>query len=92
MEALGGKVYVVGLDISETVLRYGHSENPELPLSLGDAVNLPFKEEIFDAVFIISGLEHMQRTSPVLKEVRRVLKDGGILYLCLHKEYLDPFL
>lgn len=42
---------------------------------LGDACNLDFKDEEFDAVFMGDVLEHIEFPRQALKEARRVLKD-----------------
>jgi SAM-dependent methyltransferase len=53
----------------------------------GDAHNLPFVENIFDAIFGRFILEHCHTPKIVLQECTRILKPGGILYLATS---LDP--
>ncbi|MDO8584849.1 MAG: class I SAM-dependent methyltransferase [bacterium] len=44
----------------------------------GDAHNLPFQDESFDAVICKSVLEHVEDPFRVVAELRRVLKPGGL--------------
>jgi len=50
----------------------------------GDVLNLPFKNNMFDFVFCNGVLHHTKNTYKGLKEIFRVLKKGGAvwLYLC----------
>ncbi|TWP49960.1 class I SAM-dependent methyltransferase [Lentzea tibetensis] len=65
---------LVGLDASMTLLR-GHPE----PRVLGDAVALPFRDGVFDAVTAINVLYHLPDPAVALREAHRVLKPGGLL-------------
>ena len=42
---------------------------------------IPFQDEIFDAVTIVSTLDHIEDPMPVLKEAKRVLKKGGRIFI-----------
>lgn len=44
---------------------------------LADAQNLPFRSNIFDCVFLVSVLEHVQKPWVVAQEISRILKTGG---------------
>lgn len=50
-----------------------------LSLSVADGAHLPFADEYFDKVICSEVLEHIPDYEPVLKELVRVLKTGGIL-------------
>lgn len=65
---------LVGLDASMTLLR-GHPA----PRVLGDAVALPFRDGVFDAVTAINMLYHLPDPVVALREAHRVLKPGGLL-------------
>jgi demethylmenaquinone methyltransferase/2-methoxy-6-polyprenyl-1,4-benzoquinol methylase len=78
-----GKVY--GIDISEgmlntTSLRLAKSGlSKRVELQCGDALNLPYLENFFDAVYISFALELFDTPDipVVLQQFRRVLKNGG---------------
>jgi len=48
---------------------------------IGDAAFLPFKEEIFSLVICQAVLEHVENPSQSVKEIQRVLKKKGIVYV-----------
>jgi len=43
-----------------------------------DGIKLPFEDNYFDLIYCKQVLEHVRHPSPLLKEVQRVLKPGGI--------------
>jgi len=49
-------------------------------LSLGDAAHLPYKDNEYDGAFVCFFLEHVGSPIEILKEVRRVLRPGGLIY------------
>lgn len=42
---------------------------------------LPFPDSVFDAIIMFDVIEHVQRPEKIIKEVKRVLKNKGILYV-----------
>jgi demethylmenaquinone methyltransferase/2-methoxy-6-polyprenyl-1,4-benzoquinol methylase len=48
----------------------------------GDAVRLPFRDGVFDAVTISFGLRNIADTGAALAEMRRVTRPGGRLVIC----------
>jgi SAM-dependent methyltransferase len=56
---------------------------------LGIGERLPFKSEVFDAVFSLAVLEHVKNPFESAREIVRVLKPGGILYVVV--PFLQPF-
>jgi SAM-dependent methyltransferase len=66
----------IGLDISPTAARFYHK-----PFVQGSATDLPFCDEEFDALWSIYVLEHVPTPEQALTEMRRVVKDGGLLFL-----------
>jgi len=71
----------VGLDISITNLKKAKQRNPNGLFVLGDAENLPFKNEIFDHTFIVQVLHHLPDYKRCFREVNRVLRVGAKLYI-----------
>jgi demethylmenaquinone methyltransferase / 2-methoxy-6-polyprenyl-1,4-benzoquinol methylase len=74
--------YVVPCDFSIGMLEEGKRRNPWLPLTAGDAQNLPFRDDVFDAVTISFGLRNVQDTERALRELYRVTKPGGRVVVC----------
>lgn len=65
-----------GLDISPTAARFYHKN-----FVLGSATSMPFPDGTFDLVWSVDVLEHVPNPEQALREIRRVAKDGAILYL-----------
>jgi SAM-dependent methyltransferase len=77
--ARAADVTVVGVDISESMVRQ-RGEDPFLPLNVvGDMEALPFADESFDAVLFVAALHHVPDALPALREAWRVLRPGGSL-------------
>jgi SAM-dependent methyltransferase len=66
----------VGLDISPTARRYFHK-----PFVEASATDMPFHDNEFDAAWSVWVLEHVPKPEQALVEIRRVVKDGGLLFL-----------
>jgi demethylphylloquinol methyltransferase len=73
---------VVGLDFSEQMLTYARRSTYE-PLQSqidwvqGDALALPFADQIFDAGTMSFGLRNLTNIPQAFQELRRVLKPGA---------------
>lgn len=64
-----------GLDISPTVARFYHKK-----FVLGSATAMPFPDDSFDGAWSIWVLEHVPNPEQALLEIRRVMRDGGVIY------------
>jgi SAM-dependent methyltransferase len=64
------------LDISPSVRRFFHK-----PFVLASDTLMPFADNQFDAAWSIWVLEHVPNPEAALVEMRRVVKDGGLVYL-----------
>jgi ubiquinone/menaquinone biosynthesis C-methylase UbiE len=69
---------VKGIDISKEELKYAKIEAPKAEFKLGDANRLPYKDSEFDIVLSALVMGHIKDWNKPLKEIRRVLKKGGI--------------
>ena len=65
-----------GLDISPTAKRFFHKR-----FVLGSATLMPLEDNEFDAVWTIWVFEHVPNPEAALREMRRVTKDGGVVFL-----------
>lgn len=75
---------VVGTDFSEAMLGRARREVPHSKLVRNNGLVLPLKSESFDAVLLFAVLtcipsDHHQQV--LVREVERVLRPGGLLYL-----------
>ncbi len=85
---------VIGVDISDEAINYArqHYKRENIKFSVGDATHLNFlKEKEFDTVVSFEVIEHIAAYFQYLKEIRRVLKDDGILIISTpNKKYHSP--
>jgi SAM-dependent methyltransferase len=70
---------VIGVDFAPNMVAEARRLHPHATFQEGDAEDLPFPAERFDAVVISFGLLHVSRPEVVLAEVRRVLRPSGRL-------------
>jgi len=54
---------------------------------LSTAENISLKDEVFDAVFSIEVLEHVKNLDLTLKEISRILKQNGLLFITVPNKY-----
>ena len=76
--------HVTGVDREDSQLELARAHAAELGLANvsfenTDAYDLPYEDSRFDAVFSHAMLEHMTDPLAILKEMRRVLKPGGLV-------------
>lgn len=77
-------VFYTGIDNSENLINIAKKNHSEGEFLLASALNLPFNDEEFDAVYAIAVLHHIpseELRHLFMEEARRVLKKGGYLIL-----------
>jgi demethylmenaquinone methyltransferase/2-methoxy-6-polyprenyl-1,4-benzoquinol methylase len=81
--AEAGAARIIGLDFCRPMLeiarRKAEADSRSIPFVEGDALRLPFADATFDAVTIAFGLRNLAGVADGLRELRRVLKEGGRL-------------
>jgi ubiquinone/menaquinone biosynthesis C-methylase UbiE len=77
------KVYAFDLDksIFDTIPSYLAEFNGKYELSVGNVLNMKYEDNFFDFVFCSGVLHHTVNTFAGLKELARVTKPGGIMYI-----------
>ena len=70
---------VVACDFSQGMLKVGKRRRPDIDFVAGDATNLPFADNSFDASTISFGLRNVNEPKKALAEMLRVTKPGGTL-------------
>lgn len=87
-------VHVQGMDISEEMLAVAEQTVGGVSFQKGDFRNLPYPDDMFDGIWANMSLLHlMKKDLPVaLSQVRRVLKDTGVLYASFLTEGEDGFI
>lgn len=54
-----------------------------------DAHSIPFKDSVFEGVVCLNAFEHYRDPKQVVREIRRVLKPGGFIYVIT--AFMQPF-
>ncbi len=79
----GAKARIIGTDFCRPMLARAKSKAEYLPQTIpfveGDAMRLPFDDNMFDAVTIAFGLRNLSNVEHGLVELGRILKPGGRL-------------
>jgi ubiquinone/menaquinone biosynthesis C-methylase UbiE len=84
VESVKKDYQVVGLDITPSMLKSGKDKiarekaSEKIQLTCGDAMVMPFRDEVFNVVICGLATHHMN-VSLLLSEIHRVLKNGGRL-------------
>ncbi|PZD77641.1 bifunctional demethylmenaquinone methyltransferase/2-methoxy-6-polyprenyl-1,4-benzoquinol methylase UbiE [Mesonia sp. K7] len=80
--AEAGVKNVIGLDLSEGMLKVGRKKvaekNLDIELKQGDSENLPFENNTFDAITVSFGVRNFETLEKGLSEIYRVLAPSGI--------------
>jgi len=86
VDRVGATGRVVGLDITLAMLKHGRKNveatgsSSRISLVCASAMAMPFVEGVFDVVICGLGMHHMD-VPQVLSEMKRVLKEGGALFI-----------
>jgi ubiquinone/menaquinone biosynthesis C-methylase UbiE len=73
---------VEGIDIAARTVRALAEYDPTLKVKVASVTRIPYPDTTFDGVLAIGTLEYVENKVPeALKEVRRVLKPGGVFFM-----------
>lgn len=81
---------ISGCDIDAEMIEKAKSRiGSDANLWVGSATNLAAPNRFYDAVFVFGVLHHIKNWQAAIREIKRVLKPGGIIYLI---EYYKPLI
>ena len=89
---------ITGLDLSEKMLEEGRiklakkSLDQHITLVTGDAMNLPFPDDSFDAVTVAFGVRNFPDREAGLREMARVCRDKGLLMVLEFSHPKNPII
>ena len=75
------KINGYGVDISENMIAEAKRLYPDFQYAVSGCEELSFEDNYFDAVTVSAAFHHFERPDLVLKEAKRVLKQGGELFI-----------
>lgn len=70
---------VFGLDYSFEMLKVSNHSKLNLKVVNADAVNIPFKDNLFDLIFCVNAVHHFQDKVKFIHECKRTLSHNGTL-------------
>lgn len=81
------QINIIGIDLSENMLKIGRENinnaglTERIKLEKVDAKSLPYSDQEFDGIISNSIIHHIPEPLSCLKEIKRVLKPNGTLFL-----------
>lgn len=78
---------ISGLDNSISAIEYAHDHFPGIDFILGDACDLPYSQEYFDAVVCNNLWEHIPNPLCLLSMIDKVLRPDGFLTMSTPSRY-----
>jgi SAM-dependent methyltransferase len=69
--------HVTGLDAAESMIGVARERLPDAELRVGDAQDLPFEDDAFDAVTAFNSLQYAAEPTAAVAELARVARPGG---------------
>lgn len=70
-----------GVDVSAEAVTEAQENNPQVSLNQSPAEQMPFSDRMFDIVVCAMSLHHYHNPETVLKEINRIVRQGGQFYL-----------
>lgn len=81
------ETYVTGLDLSAGMLKIANEKLSRMDQEArehvsfieGDSLNMPFADDTFDLLTVAYGVRNFERLEDGYREMRRVMKPGGVI-------------
>ena len=72
-----------GIDVNKDAIGYATKREPEGNFKFASALDIPYKDKYFGIIILFDVLEHIPEKTELrcLKEIRRVIKDSGVLII-----------
>jgi ubiquinone/menaquinone biosynthesis C-methylase UbiE len=83
---LSGNFEMMASEYVKKLVPKAQKLNPKVEIIQESVYELKHKDKSFDVVFLLEVLEHLDYPDKALKEIKRVLKDDGVLILGVPRE------
>src|SRR5215470_14795935 len=89
--------YVAGIDLSDVMVRQAARRNLDfivkgrVELCQGSVANLPYEYGRFTKVLAVNNYQFWPNAELNLVEIQRVLREGGLLVICLRMHSANRF-
>lgn len=87
-DMFGSKTDMQASEFVEALVPKAQKLNPEVKVIQESVYELTHKDKTFDIIFLLEVLEHLDYPDKALHEIKRVLKDDGVLILGVPREPL----
>ncbi|MBI4739747.1 class I SAM-dependent methyltransferase [Candidatus Woesearchaeota archaeon] len=77
----GNKKHIRGIDINKKLISFCKKRFPNQNFLVADAQNIPLQDSSVDVALLADVIEHVNNPRFCLREIHRVLKNGGIAYI-----------
>ena len=78
----------LGIDIDDEAVKFGYGKKKQnVIFFIGDAMQLPFRSDVFDVILCNHVYEHVPDSELLMKEVYRILKREGFCYFAAGNKY-----
>ena len=82
--------HCIGTDFTWEMLTCARRKSKEVPWAAADTLKLPFLSGTFDGATIAFGLRNLENMHEGLKEIKRVLRDDGVLAILEFSHPTNP--
>ncbi len=83
---------MIGMDISEGLIKEAKKAYPSIDFVVGDLLDLPFPDKNFEGIWAHASLVHLETqkdTEQAISEFYRVLKSQGVVHIFVKEQLTD---
>lgn len=77
------KASYFGIDVYDKAIDFAKNRYPYIQFQIAAADNLPFKKNKFEVILCYETIEHVENPLNCIMEIKRVLRDDGIIILAM---------
>ncbi len=81
IKKINHSINAYGVDISSEIIKKAKKEASDIDFQSASVYQLPYLDNFFDLIYSIDVIEHLDNPEKMLKEVKRILKPGGIFII-----------